>query len=598
MWGRINQSLQWKLGLLLVCLLMLVVAFFGMVVFLKVTPLIGDAYGEGIGSVLQTMSNQAIRSGEYFALKSTVAEMNATRDDLLYFSLIDYSGSVVLHTDEALEGSGVSVAGYGDDVSTEIVSFDEGRALHITVPLWLGEELWGYMELGLLVALDENMQGTVLKILLVLSLVILSVTLGVIYFVGKRNVAPLLELAKASEAMASGDLSVKVGVQSEDEIGVVSRSFNDMADNMRAMVKQIGFAAKGLKGGCTEVDQASNQTVVAVNDIATGISGIAVDSLEQDRLVQDCLTAIQELGAATEQIATGAMDQANHVQDTAKLIAVMDQATDDIGIRIREVERLAQNSVYSAQLGSKAIKETVEAVSKIKGSVDNSALRIRGMGNQSEEIGKIVQMIGDIAEQTNLLALNAAIEAARAGEQGRGFAVVAEEIRKLAESSGRATKEISLLIKGIQDSVLMAVEATKTGIIEAERGVGLVNEAAEILVGIGSDAEGTRREIEGIELAIENLRARSAEAVGAMDSVSAVTEENTAATEEISANAGRTRELVGNLAMVSKNNTQRVEDISSMSEEISASSEEIVGVSQNLVRLAEELELMLKQFKS
>ena len=225
----------------------------------------------------------------------------------------------------------------------------------------------------------------------------------------------------------------------------------------------------------------------------------------------------------------------------------------------------------------------IEGIQRVSTAAEQLALRVRELGKRSAQIGTIVETINDIASQTNLLALNAAIEAARAGEHGKGFAVVADEVRKLAERAGTATKEIGVLIRGIQGTVNEAVAAMNEGAKEVEVGVARANEAGDVLKTILTAAQAVQSQAEAAFSATQQMGTLSNDLVSATDSVSAVVEENTASTEQMAAGSAEV--------------TGAIENVASVSEELSAQVEEVAASASSLSDLARVLQEVVARFK-
>ena len=428
----------------------------------------------------------------------------------------------------------------------------------------------------------------------------------------------LANYVAAATAMASGDLTVEFLVQTEpltyksgDEMGDLANSFNEMigrlqetgqslAHMQRFLVEQLATVAdnaNSLQGTSKDLAQASEQTAQATNQISTTIQQVARGITQQTQSITNTASSVEQMSRAIDGVARGAQHQS---QEVSKASATTIQITSDIqqvAANAQTGQQGATQAAETARAGAKTVAETIKGMQSIQAKVGLSAEKVKEMGSRSDQIGAIVETIGDIASQTNLLALNAAIEAARAGEHGKGFAVVADEVRKLAEKSASATKEIGALIKGIQTTVAEAVAAMNDSAREVELGVERAGESGHALNSILKAVEVVNRQVEEIAAAAQHISVSSNELVKAMDSVSSVVEENTASAEEMSANSNEVTQAVESIASVSEENSAAVEEVSASTEEMSAQVQEVSASAQSLSDMAMNLKQIVVQFK-
>ncbi|TLX64841.1 methyl-accepting chemotaxis protein [Stutzerimonas nosocomialis] len=257
--------------------------------------------------------------------------------------------------------------------------------------------------------------------LVVGSLVALSVAVLLVVWLLRRRLRPLAALVTQARALGAGDLQARMAVDSDDEIGELAASFNQMGEALSTMVSRIRQAAQQVSSGAQNL---------------SGLSSGAYEGVEQ---------------------------QSGEITSMAGAVEEFSATSSNIADNMRETERMANGSAQQTRIGEAAMAEASAAIEQVAGSLTGTAAVVNTLGQRSQEIGGIVAVITAIADQTNLLALNAAIEAARAGEQGRGFAVVADEVRSLASRTRQATTEISAMIGSIQGETSSAIQAIDKG---------------------------------------------------------------------------------------------------------------------------------------
>jgi methyl-accepting chemotaxis protein len=369
------------------------------------------------------------------------------------------------------------------------------------------------------------------------------------------------ELGARAASVASGDLRLSDVFESEDELGELSRSFEQMAGSLRVTVRRVAEAADRVDGTATETAtvaesvasaaEVQGEGVVETSRAMQGLSGqvgeISGSAQELNLLVEDASSSMMELGASGEQLADTATVLFGKVDEVSSSIqqgvqsmrqvsthttALADAAENtstsmlEMASNMREVNTAADDSaelskqvVETAEKGRETVRQTVASMESIRRATDTAEQVIRGLGESAGEIGSIVGVIGDVADETNLLALNAAIIAAQAGENGRAFSVVAEQIKELADRVLTSTKEIGDLIRALQEESASAVDAVSAGSTSVAEGVRLSNDAGASLEAITRVSRDSGDRITRILGAVQEQTRASSYVVEQMESV-------------------------------------------------------------------------------
>ena len=326
----------------------------------------------------------------------------------------------------------------------------------------------------------------------------------------QRNQEAILRLLDEMGSLAEGDLAVKATV-TEDITGAIADSVNFAVEALRSLVTTI------------------NETAVQVS------------------------AAAQETQATAMHLADAAQHQARQISSASVAINDMATSIDNVSKNSAESADVAQRSVQIAANGAQVVRQTIQGMDNIRDQIQETSKRIKRLGESSQEIGAIVELINDISEQTNILALNAAIQAASAGEAGRGFAVVADEVQRLAERASGATKRIETLVQTIQSDTNEAVSSMEQTTSEVVSGARLAEDAGHALGEIETVSNSLADLIQGIST---SARQQSAAATNISATMNVIQE----ITSQTSVGASQTAESIGNLAQLASDLRRSVAD--------------------------------------
>lgn len=446
---------------------------------------------------------------------------------------------------------------------------------------------------GMLIA-DIDKEVTEVRGNFILAIFLITLlTLVSAYFYARNISKPIKMLSEGAQKVSHGDYTISVSIDSQNEVGNLAAAFNAMVDNIRQLIDEsrqkkeeaemTAMLADRAKTGAIEqsryLTESTNEMLEAIERLADGDLTVSLTAKQHDdvgRLYDGFNRAIEriremfeniveavgatasatgEISSSTEEMAANSSEQSMQASEVAGAVEEMTKTILESTENSRVAADSATENGEKARQGGQIVIETIKGMNKIAEVVLSAAETVEKLGSSSNQIGEIIQVIDDIADQTNLLALNAAIEAARAGEQGRGFAVVADEVRKLAERTTKATKEIAVMIKKIQEDTELAVSSMKQGTMEVEKGKGLAEKAGESLQEI----------IVGTEKGADLIK-----------QLAAASEQQASTSEEMSKN---------------------IEGINTSIQHSSSGIQEIARASEDLNRLTLNLQDMISKFK-
>ncbi|GAA3405961.1 methyl-accepting chemotaxis protein [Paenibacillus hodogayensis] len=333
--------------------------------------------------------------------------------------------------------------------------------------------------------------------MLLITACVLIAAVAATWLFARILVSPLKRLTRALQLVQAGDLTVQVDASRKDEIGVVSRAFQQMVGDLSDMIRAVRDNARQLNEASRELSLHAGQTAASGNSITSGIREVAGGAAVQMQRSAETAGSMEEVSGGVQRIAESSASAAE-----ASLRATAE-----------------------ARRGNLCAGHAMERMTAIAGTTDAMADEVAGLERRSAEVGSIVSVMAHIAAETHLLALNAAIEAARAGEQGRGFAVVADQVRKLASQAEESSRQIAGLVEGIVAETASVAGSIRAGAREVHAGADAVREADAAFRVILTEVERVASQVQEVSATSEQMAAGSEQVSAAIDEMAAISRE-------------------------------------------------------------------------
>ena len=406
----------------------------------------------------------------------------------------------------------------------------------------------------------------------------------------------LASLAAGIREVSQGDFTKNIAV-SDAALGDLAIALNKLIFGIRGFLGQLHGRAGQLGGAGSEL-QSTASTALAVIEGASVAQGQLDEGIqEQSKIVDEATIKVQALSEAIASIAAAAEQQTRSLDETALAVSNMATSIEQVAAQVDSLSSISTETSRTAERGGSAIGTIVDGMHTIRSTINDLATDITQLGSNSDQIGDIVKVIDRIAEQTNLLALNAAIEAARAGEHGRGFAVVASEIRKLADGSVQATKEIAAHITSTQAVIGEVVTAMERLTERVEDSANSTSSASGALQDIVSAVLAANQQIGEISSVARAMSANSYQVIRSIEEITKSVAINMTATQQMTKQSDEVNKAFSDIASISQQNASSVEVLTYVNKEVTDAAQRMLTSVEQMNDLARQIDTRLGEFK-